>query len=187
MRERENKGFLSGAEKIIGDGNDEDQFDDDDYYTEEGEHQTGKTKLNNAELMKMEINSSQNIDDKVIIPNHPSTSLECNKKRRVEGTKAKFKSPSATLMKYVLQRDQKAIRKSVHPVDAFLAGLAPTLKSLSPYHLNIAKSRIFNAVQEIEMDQIMNMQQTYAPLESTIETTSSIKTSPPPSRTQSPQ
>ncbi|XP_072761189.1 uncharacterized protein [Anoplolepis gracilipes] len=46
-------------------------------------------------------------------------------------------------------------------IDVFLTGLAPTLKSLTPYYLNIAKSRIFNIIQEIEINQIMHQQQQY--------------------------
>lgn len=41
---------------------------------------------------------------------------------------------------------KKEISQTVHPVDAFLNGLAPTLKNLSPYSLNIAKSKIFSIV-----------------------------------------
>lgn len=42
-----------------------------------------------------------------------------------------------------------------HSVNAFLAGISPTLKSLSPYYLNLAKSEIFAIVQKYEMKMIM--------------------------------
>ncbi|XP_011881772.1 PREDICTED: uncharacterized protein LOC105569709 [Vollenhovia emeryi] len=48
-----------------------------------------------------------------------------------------------------------------HSVDAFLAGIAPTLKSLSPYYLNITKTKIFSIVQEVEMIQIVKRQKRY--------------------------
>lgn len=47
---------------------------------------------------------------------------------------------------------------SSHSVDAFLAGIAPTLKTLSPYYLNITKTKIFSIVQEVEMIQIVKRQ-----------------------------
>ncbi|KAL1493698.1 hypothetical protein ABEB36_009393 [Hypothenemus hampei] len=43
----------------------------------------------------------------------------------------------------------------VHPVDAFLAGIAPTLKTLDVCNLNAAKSKIFVILQEAEMTQYM--------------------------------
>ncbi|KAL3276423.1 hypothetical protein HHI36_011808 [Cryptolaemus montrouzieri] len=47
---------------------------------------------------------------------------------------------------------------NVDAVDAFLAGLAPTLKSLSPYYLNLAKSKIFMTVQKFEMNMLLESQ-----------------------------
>ncbi|XP_013148918.1 PREDICTED: uncharacterized protein LOC106111395 [Papilio polytes] len=40
------------------------------------------------------------------------------------------------------------------PVDAFLLSVGATLKTFSPYHLNIAKTKIFNVVQEHDLQQI---------------------------------
>lgn len=44
---------------------------------------------------------------------------------------------------------------SSDPVDAFLLSIGTTLKTFSPYHLNIAKSKIFSIVQEHELQQIV--------------------------------
>lgn len=55
-------------------------------------------------------------------------------------------------------RLQVAASSQSHSVDAFLASIAPTLKSLSPYHLNITKTKIFSIVQEVEMVQIVKRQ-----------------------------
>lgn len=41
------------------------------------------------------------------------------------------------------------------PVDAFLLSIGATLKTFSPYHLNIAKSKIFAVVQEHDLQQIV--------------------------------
>ncbi|XP_029662784.1 bromodomain-containing protein DDB_G0270170-like [Formica exsecta] len=171
MKEIETKSNLNKAEKILDNENDEDQYNDDDNDDSEEEP------VKNVE------NLNQNIDDVTIsnLSSSSSSSLKFYKERKVESTKSKFKSPetaSATLMKYMLERNEKKSQRVIHPVDAFLAGLAPTLKSLSSYHLNIAKSKFFNIVQEIEMDQITHMQQKYA---TPPETSSFISSSPSPS------
>ncbi|KAG7310822.1 hypothetical protein JYU34_003647 [Plutella xylostella] len=44
-------------------------------------------------------------------------------------------------------------------VDAFLLSIGATLKTFSPYHLNLAKSKIFAVVQEHELQQIVSKQQ----------------------------
>lgn len=41
------------------------------------------------------------------------------------------------------------------PVDAFLLSIGATLKTFSPYHLNLAKSKIFAVVQEHDLAQIV--------------------------------
>lgn len=41
-----------------------------------------------------------------------------------------------------------------HPIDAFLVGIAPTLKSLDPLRLHAAKGKIFNVEQEFELQQL---------------------------------
>lgn len=41
------------------------------------------------------------------------------------------------------------------PVDAFLLSIGSTLKTFSPYHLNVAKSKIFAVVQEHDLQQIV--------------------------------
>lgn len=56
----------------------------------------------------------------------------------------------------------QAASSQSHSVDAFLASIAPTLKSLSPYHLNITKTKIFSIVQEVEMAQIVKRQKRQA-------------------------
>lgn len=44
------------------------------------------------------------------------------------------------------------------PVDAFLLSIGATLKTFSPYHLNLAKSKIFAVVQEHDLQQIVQRQ-----------------------------
>ncbi|CAD0206165.1 unnamed protein product [Chrysodeixis includens] len=44
------------------------------------------------------------------------------------------------------------------PVDAFLLSIGATLKTFSPYHMNVAKSKIFAVVQEHDLQQIVQRQ-----------------------------
>ncbi|KAG8276269.1 hypothetical protein J6590_069021 [Homalodisca vitripennis] len=99
-----------------------------------------------------------------------STALEDNKfikpkpiKRKMAGFQESgksihYESPSSQLMAFILA--EKAAEKRApqqleqHPVDAFLAGIAPSLKSLNPELLIEAKGKIFNIVQEIELKQV---------------------------------
>ncbi|KAL4121322.1 hypothetical protein QTP88_013859 [Uroleucon formosanum] len=60
--------------------------------------------------------------------------------------------------KYEKKEMEAKTENLVHLVDAFLSGNGTTLKTLDPYNLNLAKSRIFNIVQEIELNQILYKQ-----------------------------
>ncbi|KAG6464799.1 uncharacterized protein LOC115453342 [Manduca sexta] len=44
------------------------------------------------------------------------------------------------------------------PVDAFLLSIGASLRTFSPYHLNLAKTKIFSVVQEHDLQQIMEKQ-----------------------------
>ncbi|XP_038219161.1 uncharacterized protein LOC119837586 [Zerene cesonia] len=44
-------------------------------------------------------------------------------------------------------------------IDAFLLSIGATLKTFSPYHLNIAKTKIFSIVQEHDLQQIVQQQE----------------------------
>lgn len=56
---------------------------------------------------------------------------------------------SSVLMKYIIENNTKQ-NDYKHPIDAFLEGLAPTLKNLPPYYQHLAKGKIFSVVQELE-------------------------------------
>ncbi|KAJ8867948.1 hypothetical protein PR048_031757 [Dryococelus australis] len=57
-----------------------------------------------------------------------------------------------------IMKEHRSQREHMHAVDAFLAGISPTLKTLNPVLLNQAKSRIFSIVQELEMKQLLGDQ-----------------------------
>jgi len=56
---------------------------------------------------------------------------------------------SSALMKYIIENNKKQ-NDYKHPIDAFLAILASTLKNLPPYYQHLPKGQIFSVVQELE-------------------------------------
>jgi hypothetical protein len=51
-------------------------------------------------------------------------------------------------MKYVINKSETVPTPLtlMHPVDAFVAGIVPNLKTLLPHYLKLAKSKIFATV-----------------------------------------
>ncbi|XP_045467020.1 uncharacterized protein LOC123675628 [Harmonia axyridis] len=80
------------------------------------------------------------------------------RKRKLSDTEVKSQeSASSQLMAYILaekEAEKTSQPSEKHPVDAFLAGIAPSLKSLDPFLLIAAKGKIFNIVQEYELEQL---------------------------------
>ena len=63
---------------------------------------------------------------------------------------------SAVLMKYLVESDKKRQPEPpVDPIDAFFKSIAATVKTFSPYHQNICKSRIFAIISEVELAEIL--------------------------------
>ena len=56
---------------------------------------------------------------------------------------------SSALMKYIFENNIKQ-NDYKHPIDAFVEGLAPTLKNRPPYYQHLAKGKISSVVQELE-------------------------------------
>lgn len=83
---------------------------------------------------------------------------EPQKKPRLKKMSAVPESASSTLMKYVLMNRNKNTEHTEkveqHPIDAFLKGLAPTLKSFSPYLQHLAKGQIFQVIHNLELQQL---------------------------------
>ncbi|KAK7067324.1 hypothetical protein SK128_006358 [Halocaridina rubra] len=91
----------------------------------------------------------------------PKTTFETPRKSlAVKSAKRKVapqQTASAKLMEYLIgKQENQTTSTSPHPVDAFLAGIAPTLKTLTPYYLNVAKSEIFATVQKYELQMLKN-------------------------------
>jgi hypothetical protein len=75
------------------------------------------------------------------------------------GTKRPTYQPqtaSGVRMKYLVESDtERQAEPPVDPTDAFFKSIAATLKTFSPHHQNICKSRIFEIVSEVEMTEIL--------------------------------
>ncbi|XP_050676769.1 uncharacterized protein LOC126973484 [Leptidea sinapis] len=83
------------------------------------------------------------------------------RKRKLPHTEMKpGESASSQLMAYLLAEKEAEKKKKPsdndeqHPVDVFLSGIAASLKSLDPLRLHSAKGKIFNIVQEYELEQL---------------------------------
>lgn len=63
-------------------------------------------------------------------------------------------SASSGVMEYILKNKEKSNTQDIHPIDAFINGLAATMKSFSPYYQHLAKGRIFAIVQDLEWEQL---------------------------------
>ncbi|XP_058830974.1 uncharacterized protein LOC131689719 [Topomyia yanbarensis] len=59
------------------------------------------------------------------------------------------------MMDYIVSKERSATAEP-HPVDAFLASIAPVLKSLDPLNLNRARSEMFAVVQKYELAMLMS-------------------------------
>lgn len=85
-------------------------------------------------------------------------------KRKIFHEGKTIDSPASQLMAYLIaEKEQEKKRNKLtdtakDPVDAFLSGIAPTLKLLKPILLNEAKCKIFSLVQEFEMKQLLSNQ-----------------------------
>lgn len=99
-----------------------------------------------------------------VSPNHESTfevTTKSNIRKSSRKREARHRTASPKLMEYLINKNKRRTLAALqHPVDAFLAGVAPTLKTLNPYYLNLAKSEIFASVQKYEMKMLME-QHTY--------------------------
>ncbi|KAK5640218.1 hypothetical protein RI129_011029 [Pyrocoelia pectoralis] len=103
--------------------------------------QGSSTALENEELSQL--SQSQNR----VTPFKPPSVLKPKKAKVSHSQPAE--SPSTALMKYIISKNEQPT--STNAVDAFLAGIGETIKTFPPVYQNMAKSKIFNIVSEIEL------------------------------------
>lgn len=102
------------------------------------------------------------------LPNtNPTGSMQCViPRKRTKHSVPNYASPktaAATVMDYLLKKNESCNScppppSPQHPVDAFLCGIAPSLKKLPPYYWHYAKSDIFAAVQKYELKLLLDQQ-----------------------------
>lgn len=147
-----------------------DEEDDTDETQLNDSHQQNSTK---ETLNIINENESQETAESVslLTPTTPASRvsidhrpLSVKRKRKLEVKPQE--SPSSQLMAYLLDEKEAEKKKESskndgqHPVDAFLSGIATSLKSLHPVRFHSAKGKIFNIVQEYELQQLLENQQT---------------------------
>jgi hypothetical protein len=86
-----------------------------------------------------------------------TTALRASSKAK-EAPKGSSDITSSLMMNYISEKNHH-ISQSKDTVDLFFSSIAATVKSFTPYYQNIAKSRIFATVSELEMEQIMKNHQ----------------------------
>ena len=70
----------------------------------------------------------------------PNQTPKKKKNRKLENEP----TAASKLMEYIISKNETV--QPQHPVDTFLASIASTLKTFSPYHVHLAKAEIFNTV-----------------------------------------
>lgn len=91
-----------------------------------------------------------------------STKQKSKPYSRRKNNKDVASSASAKLMEYLIS-NKSSNTKEPHPVDAFLAGIAPILKSLDTIKQHKARSEIFAVVQKYELEMLLNNDVTPVP------------------------
>lgn len=100
------------------------------------------------------------------VPPSPKCIRPARKAKRVvpgRTLKNRPETASSFLMKYILESKKETANQRPDPIDTFLSGIASTLKGLNPYFQNIAKTKIFEVAQSLEMEQIVQNQQSTSP------------------------
>ncbi|KAF5307839.1 hypothetical protein FQR65_LT18321 [Abscondita terminalis] len=97
--------------------------------------------------------------------NTQNDTVEDNNSKRSVPNSQPPKTAAATVMEYIVKRNENidfSPSTPQHPVDAFLAGIAPALKKLPQRYWHYAKADIFAAVQKYELKMIMDQEQILA-------------------------
>ncbi|CAG9796240.1 unnamed protein product [Diatraea saccharalis] len=100
---------------------------------------------NNAEITEQQDNRDSDDSEKPI----QKLVSKRGKRKRKKKTYEEEEKPEVTYSETTTDFDPS------DPVDAFLISIGATLKTFNPYHLNLAKSKIFAVVQEHDLQQIV--------------------------------
>lgn len=120
--------------------------------------------LSSSEQHNIVNDTEDNVTAQPFTPIEPQLGIKRGSRIGVGGISRKKvqETASSTLMKYILENNTK----EKNDIDAFLTGIAATMRKFDSYHIHLAKTKIFTAVQDIDMQQIINnqRQQSYIPL-----------------------
>lgn len=94
----------------------------------------------------------------------PNDDSQSQKSEKSSSKRKRNNTTTEMVMKYILNKEASQTTTSIHPVDAFLSGIAPTLKTLNPYLLNLAKTEIFATVQKYELKMLQYQQHEFDPI-----------------------
>lgn len=95
-------------------------------------------------------------ESQLIQPRHPTSKNLARKKSpyaRKKNTKQDTASASSKLMDFLIAK--KTSNTEPHPVDTFLGGIAPVLKTLDRMRLHKARAEIFGVVQKYELEMLL--------------------------------
>jgi len=137
-------------------------IDDDVNESELNENEEYFQNCTTKEVDNPVIVESQN--SRILTNSKPSGSLQFSTPRKKTKYSVPDASPSktaaATVIEYLVKKNESKVPLDPqHPVDAFLAGIAPSLKKLTPLYWHYAKADIFAAVQNYELKMIMDQEQ----------------------------
>ncbi|CAD0250999.1 unnamed protein product [Spodoptera exigua] len=86
----------------------------------------------------------------------PKKKVKTRRKRSIKRQEPHFEEVNHTIP--VFNESMTTELDATDSVDAFLLSIGATLKTFSPYHLNLAKSKIFAVVQDHDLQQIVERQ-----------------------------
>jgi hypothetical protein len=116
-----------------------------------------KMELERVERIKNEKEVGEKVKPEERLGVSNTTTFRASSKAK-EAPKGSSDITSSLMMNYILEKNHH-ISQSKDTVDLFFSSIAATVKSFTPYYQNIAKSRIFATISELEMEQIMKNHQ----------------------------
>ncbi|PZC72481.1 hypothetical protein B5X24_HaOG211105 [Helicoverpa armigera] len=96
-------------------------------------------------------------EDLETVPKKKAKAAKPRSKKKKEVNQSTFEEVNQTMPSF--SEAQPSELDPSDPVDAFLLSIGSTLKTFSPYHLNVAKSKIFAVVQDHDLQQIVEKRQ----------------------------
>lgn len=107
--------------------------------------------VENNSICKVDDEQSQSVKSEEEQTESKQNSVRTKKSLAIKRKLSEQELNTPNLTKYTVQRDED---DNPHPIDAFLTGVSATVKNFTPYYQHLAKGRIFEVVQELELQQL---------------------------------